>query len=252
MRITILGCGSSGGVPRIGGEWGVCDPTEPKNRRRRCSILVEHEGTRVLVDTSPDLREQLLDAEVTDLEGVIWTHDHADQTHGLDDLRVLAIHNRRRIEVWGDAETLTRLKHKFGYCFPKEASKAYPAIINDHLIDGPFQVGNLPILPFYQDHGTMPSLGFRFGDVSYANDVVQLDDSAFEAMAGSRVMIVDALRYRPHPTHAHLARALEWIERVGPERAILTNMHVDLDYHTLKAELPDGVVPAYDGMVIEV
>lgn len=251
MRVTILGCGSSGGVPRIGGEWGVCDPHEPKNRRRRCSILVEHEGTRVLVDTSPDLREQLLDAEVTDLEGVIWTHDHADQTHGLDDLRVLAIHNRRRIEVWGDAETLVRLKRKFGYCFPDEASAAYPAIVNDHLIDGPLQIGNLPILPFWQDHGTMPSLGFRFGDVSYANDVVRLDDAAFDAMAGSRVLIVDALRYRPHPTHAHLDRALEWIERVGPERAILTNMHVDLDYRTLKAELPDGVEPAYDGMIID-
>lgn len=251
MKITILGCGSSGGVPRIGGDWGDCDPGNPKNRRRRCSILVETGRTRVLVDTSPDMREQLLDANVTDLDGVVWTHDHADQTHGLDDLRVLAIMLRRRIDCWGDAETLKRLKRKFGYCFPQEASKAYPAIVTDHLIEGPFRIGDLDIIPFEQDHGTMTSLGFRFGPVSYANDVVQLDDRAFAAMAGSELMIVDALRYRPHPTHAHLDRALEWIARVKPARAVLTNMHVDLDYDRLAAELPDGVVPAYDGMVIE-
>lgn len=251
MRVTILGCGSSGGVPRIGDEWGACDPTNPKNRRRRCSILVENDGTRVLVDTSPDMREQLLDAGVDDVDGVLWTHDHADQTHGLDDLRVIAIRHRRRVEVWGDAETLKRLKAKFGYCFPEGTSGAYPAILNDHLIDGRFRIGHIDIRPFVQDHGTIPSLGFRFGPISYANDVVHLDDTAFEVMAGSEVLIVDALRYRPHPTHAHLDRALEWIERVGPKRAVLTNMHVDLDYETLKRELPAGVEPAYDGMVIE-
>jgi len=252
MRVTILGCGSSGGVPRIGGDWGACDPGNSRNRRRRCSILVENDDTTVLVDTSPDMREQLLDAGVTDLDGVVWTHDHADQTHGLDDLRAIAIRHRRRVEVWGDAETLRRLKSKFGYCFPEGTTGAYPAILNDHLIDGPFSIGSLSLTPFEQDHGTMPSLGFRIGGLSYANDVVDLNDAAFEVMAGSRVMIVDALRYTPHPTHAHLERALEWIERVAPASAILTNMHVDLDYETLKAELPTGVEPAYDGMVIEI
>lgn len=251
MKVTILGCGSSGGVPRIGNDWGACDPTNPKNRRRRCSILVEDAGTTVLIDTSPDMREQLLDAGVTDLDGVVWTHDHADQTHGLDDLRVIAIRHRRRVEVWGDAETLRRLKAKFGYCFPEGTTGAYPAILNDHLIDGPFRVKDMDIRPFEQDHGTMSSLGFRIGGLAYANDVVHLDDAAFEAMADCEVMVVDALRYTPHPTHAHLERALEWIERVGPQRAVLTNMHVDLDYETLKGELPDHIVPAYDGMVIE-
>lgn len=252
MKVTILGCGSSGGVPRIGGDWGVCDPNNPKNRRRRCSILVQDAATTVLIDTSPDMREQLLDAEVTDLDGVVWTHDHADQTHGLDDLRAIAIRHRRRVNVWGDAETLRRLKAKFGYCFPEGTTGAYPAILNDHLIDGDFQVGTLQFIPFQQDHGTMSSLGFRISGLSYANDVVQLDDTAFDVMAGSDVMIVDALRYTPHPTHAHLERALEWIDRVQPREAILTNMHVDLDYETLKKELPAGVIPAYDGMVVTV
>ncbi|WP_416896912.1 MAG: MBL fold metallo-hydrolase [Minwuia sp.] len=252
MRVTILGCGSSGGVPRIGGDWGACDPSNPKNRRRRCSILVEDAGTTVLIDTAPDMREQLLDAGVGDLDGVVWTHDHADQTHGLDDLRVIAIRHRRRVNVWGDAETLRRLKAKFGYCFPEGTTGAYPAILNDHLIEGPFAVGNMHLVPFEQDHGTMKSLGFRIGDLAYANDVVRLDDAAFEAMAGARVMIVDALRYTPHPTHANVEQALEWIARVGPERAVLTNLHVDLDYETLKAELPDGIEPAYDGMIVDV
>lgn len=252
MKVTILGCGSSGGVPRIGNDWGVCDPSNPKNRRRRCSILLEQDGASVLIDTSPDMREQLLDADVTDLEGVVWTHDHADQTHGLDDLRAIAIRHRRRVNVWGDAETLRRLKAKFGYCFPEGTTGAYPAILKDHLIDGPFSTGTFEFIPFEQDHGTMPSLGFRIGGLAYANDVVNLDDNAFDVMAGCDVMIVDALRYTPHPTHAHLERALEWISRVRPLRALLTNMHVDLDYDTLSGELPDGVVPAYDGMVLEV
>lgn len=250
MKVTILGCGSSGGVPRIGGDWGACDPSNPKNRRRRCSILLENAETTVLIDTSPDMREQLLDAGVTDLDGVVWTHDHADQTHGLDDLRAIAIRHRRRVNVWGDAETLRRLKAKFSYCFPEGTTGAYPAILNDHLIEGPFSVGGLDLVPFDQDHGTMRSLGFRVGGMAYANDVVDLDDAAFAAMDGCEVMIVDALRYTPHPTHAHLERALEWIDRVGPQRAILTNMHVDLDYETLKAELPEGVEPAFDGMVV--
>ncbi len=252
MRITILGCGSSGGVPRIGNEWGACDPAEPKNRRRRCSILVADGDTTVLVDTSPDLREQLLDADVDDLDAVIWTHDHADQTHGIDELRVLAIRHRRRVVTWGDKATLDSLGAKFGYCFAQPADSWYPAILESNEITGPFTIGDLEIVPIEQDHGSMPSLGLRFGPVGYSNDCVTLPEAAFAALAGIRVWIVDALRYRPHPTHAHLERTLEWIARLKPERAIITNMHVDLDYHTLKRELPPGVEPAYDGMVIEV
>ena len=252
MRITILGCGSSGGVPRLGNEWGACDPAEPRNRRRRCSILVADGATTVLVDTSPDVREQLLDAGIDDLDAVIWTHDHADQTHGIDELRVLAIRHRRRLATWADARTLASLREKFGYCFTQAAESWYPAIMDTNQIDGPFTIGALDIEPFEQDHGTMPSLGLRFGPVGYSNDCVSLPDAAFAALAGIQVWIVDALRYRPHPTHAHLELALEWIARLKPERAILTNMHVDLDYQTLKRELPPGVEPAYDGMVIEV
>lgn len=251
MKVTILGCGSSGGVPRIGGEWGVCDPNNPKNRRGRCSILVHNDDTTVLIDTSPDMREQLLAAEVSDVDGVVWTHDHADQTHGLDDLRVIAIHNRRRVDVWGDDVTLQRLKRKFGYCFPDGVLPGYPAILNDHLISGDFDIGSLHFQPFEQDHGTMMSLGFRIGNFAYANDVVKLPEEAFDVMAGIDVLVVDALRYTPHPTHANVEQALEWIDRIRPKHAVLTNMHVDLDYETLKSELPDGVEPAYDGMVID-
>lgn len=250
MRITILGCGSSAGVPRIGNDWGACDPAEPRNRRRRCSILVERQGTRVLVDTSPDLREQLLDAGVSDLDGVIWTHDHADQTHGIDDLRVLALLRRRRVDVYGDAETLGSIRRKFDYCFADK--RGYPAILDPHLIEGPIRIGALEFHPFAQDHGTMPSLGLRFGTVGYSNDVVELGEEAFAALAGIEVWIVDALRYKPHPTHAHLERTLGWIERLHPRRAILTNMHIDMDYRALAAALPAGVEPAYDGMVVEV
>lgn len=250
MKVTILGCGSSPGVPRIDGSWGDCDPSEPRNRRRRSSILVQTEATSVLVDTSPDLREQFIAAGVKHLDGVVWSHDHADQTHGIDDLRYLSLIMRRQIEAWGDQMTLDRLQAKFHYCF--EGNTGYPAIIKAQLIPGPFRIGDIPIDPIEQDHGTIPSLGFRFGDIAYNNDLVRLPERAFEQLAGVKVWIVDALRYLPHPTHTHVAQTLEWIVRIKPERAILTNMHVDLDYRRLAAELPPGVEPAYDGMVIEV
>ncbi len=252
MKVTILGCGTSGGVPRIGNEWGACDPNEPKNRRRRCSILVENEGTKVLIDTSPDIREQLLDAGVTDLDGVVWTHEHADQCHGIDELRVLTIRNRRRMEVWGDDATLSVLKRRFDYCFEQLPGSPYPAILQDHLITGEFSVGNIDFIPFEQDHGAIHSLGFRMGKIGYSNDLVNLDDHGFEILEGVDTWIVDAMRYKPHPTHVNLETALKWIERLKPRRAILTNMHVDLDYQTLIKELPEGVEPAYDGMEINV
>lgn len=250
MKAIILGCGTSTGVPRIDGSWGACDPANPKNDRMRGSILVEHGNTRVLVDTSPDLRRQLLNNRINWLTGVVWTHDHADQTHGIDDLRILAYTARRRVPVYGDAFTLRRLTSKFAYCF--EEMNGYPAIVEQHLIQGTFVIGDIEITPFEQDHGTMKSLGFRFGpDLAYSNDVVELDDMAFDALAGVKVWIVDAMRYAPHPTHSHLERTLEWIARVKPERAILTNLHMDMDYETLRARLPAGVEPAFDGLTIE-
>lgn len=261
LKATILGSGSSGGVPRIGGadgrgEWGACDPKEPRNRRRRCSLLVERGTTQVLVDTTPDIREQLIDARVSRLDAVLITHDHADQLHGIDDLRMVAQNMMRRVDVYAADGTLRVLTSRFGYCF--KGNDAYPAVLQAHEIARPFRSfaiegegGAVPVLAFDQDHGTMVSQGFRFGPIAYSSDVVNLDDAAFAALAGVECWIVDALRYRPHPTHAHVDKALAWIERVKPKRAILTNLHVDLDYQTLRAALPAGVEPAFDGMVIE-
>jgi phosphoribosyl 1,2-cyclic phosphate phosphodiesterase len=254
MRVTILGCGTSGGVPRVGGDWGACDPKEPRNRRRRCSILVEQGATTVLIDTSPDLRDQMLDAEVKKLDAVIWTHDHADQCHGIDDLRAFWLHSQGKpVDGWTNQRTLDVLLKRFGYCFVQPAGSMYPAIIRPHVLDGPLAVGPIEFVPFEQDHGFgVVSLGFRFGPIGYSNDVVNLSDAAFTALEGVEVWIVDAMRYKPHPTHTHVERTLEWIARLKPKRAVLTNMHIDLDYQTLKRELPAGIEPAYDGMVIEV
>jgi len=250
MRIIILGSGSSTGVPRIDGDWGACDPQNPKNRRSRCSILVEQDDTRILVDTSPDLRRQFLDNNLNWVSAVVWTHDHADQTHGIDDLRILAYTAKHRVPGYGDADTMARLDKKFGYCF--KTMGGYPAIIEPHVIEGAFKLGPCDILPIAQDHGSMVSYGFRFGqDFAYSNDLVRLDDAAFAALEGVKLWVVDAMRYKPHPTHAHLDLTLEWIARVKPERAILTNLHMDMDYEELRRQLPPGIEPAYDGMVIE-
>lgn len=249
MRAIILGCGTSTGVPRIDGAWGACDPNEPRNRRLRGSILVEEGDTRVLVDTSPDLRQQFLANGIHHVSAVVWTHDHADQSHGIDDLRILAYAAQHRVPAYADAFTHDRLGLKFRYCF--ETLGGYPAILEKKLIDGPFRVGDIEILPFHQDHGEIHSLGFRFNKwLAYSNDVVNLDREAFAALQGVRVWIVDAMRYKPHPTHSHLERTLDWIAKVKPERAILTNLHIDMDYATLKAKLPAGVEPAYDSMEV--
>lgn len=251
--VTILGCGTSGGIPRVGGatgagEWGACRPDNPRNRRRRCSILVRHRGHTVLVDTSPDCREQLLAAGVGRIDAVLWTHDHADQTHGLDDLRPFALRDGP-IEAWSDRRTLDILQQRFSYCFETLPGSFYTPIYRTRLIEGmPFRAAGLDVVPFRQSHGSIDSLGFRFGPIAYANDVVALDDDAFAVLAGVDTLIVDAMRYRPHPTHAHLDLALEWIARVRPRRAILTNMHVDMDYDEVMKRTPAHVEPAYDGM----
>lgn len=269
LRVTILGSGSSGGVPRFGGadgagEWGACDPLEPKNRRTRCSILVERahkefgfqhdKVTSVLVDTSPDMRAQLLTARCSRLDAVLFTHDHADQCHGIDDLRVFALQMRRRIPVFVDEATTGGILSRFDYCFVQKPGSYYPAILDKRdmppcgapfEIDGP--AGAIPAEAFLQFHGGVNSLGFRFGGVAYSSDVVDMPEESFKALEGVETWIVDALQYKPHKTHAHLDLTLEWIARVKPKRAILTNLHVPMDYQTLLRELPEGVEPAYDG-----
>jgi len=264
LEAIILGCGSSAGVPRLGGadgggDWGACDPGNPKNRRRRCSVLLRRGGTTVLVDTSPDMREQLLAAHVTRLDGVLMTHPHADQTNGIDDLRPLTFISRKRIEMYADGATLKHLKRQFDYCFEAPPGSEYPAIINGHAIPEPFVPfeiagagGPLPILAFWQAHGPAArSLGFRSGGLAYSSDVNGLDEQAFAALEGVEVWILDALRYREHPTHANIETALGWIAQVKPKRAILTNFNIDVDYARLASELPRGVEPAYDGMIVD-
>lgn len=255
MKVTILGCGASGGVPRIGGadgrgDWENCDPAEPRNRRMRASILVQQGATTLLVDTSPDLRNQCLRFGVTRLDGVLYTHDHADHTHGVDDLRPL--HNQKRgpTRLLADPGTLGSLKSRFAYAFAPE-DESYRPFVAGQEIDGPFRVGEIDVVPFPQSHGNITSLGFRFGPIAYSTDLVSLPDESYRALSGVTVWIVDALRREPHPTHANVATALAMIERAKPERAILTHMTATLDYRKLAAELPSGIEPAYDGMVIE-
>ncbi|MDQ2082672.1 MBL fold metallo-hydrolase [Xanthobacteraceae bacterium Astr-EGSB] len=262
LTVTILGCGSSGGVPRPALGWGACNPQNPKNRRRRCSLLVERRNgdkvTRLLVDTSPDLREQLLDAGVDHLDGVLYTHEHADHTHGIDDLRALFIHQRRRIDAYMDDPTARVLFHRFGYCFVTPPGSGYPPIMTEHRIKPgePIAIagegGVITALPFLQDHGDIVSLGFRFDGVAYSSDLVRLPDESVAAVEGLDLWIIDALRYRSHPSHFSVDDALAWIARMKPRRAILTNLHSDLDYDELAARLPENVVPAYDGLRVEV
>ena len=262
LQATILGCGSSAGVPRLGGpdgagDWGACDPNNPKNRRRRCSLLVQHGKTAVLVDTSPDMREQLLGSRVTHLDAVLMTHPHADQTNGIDDLRPLTYLMKKRVDMYADQRTLTHLSQQFSYCFTSVAG--YPAIITGHVITEPFSEfeiegggGIIPVLAFWQEHGPVRSLGFRFGSLAYSSDVSSLSEPAFAALEGIDTWILDALRYTPHPTHANVETALEWIARIKPRRAVLTNLHLDIDYAELARQLPAGVEPAYDGMIVDV
>jgi phosphoribosyl 1,2-cyclic phosphate phosphodiesterase len=257
MTFTILGSGSSGGVPRLGDQWGACDPNEIKNRRRRCSLLVERGETTALVDTSPDMREQLLDAGCGHLDAVLYTHDHADQVNGIDDLRMIAYNMRQRVPVFMDRPTSRTLMRRFDYCFIQEEGSYYPPILEEiHMPDPGDELiifgkgGDIVAMPFLQHHGNIDSLGFRFGPLAYSADVVGLPEESFARLEGVRCWIVDALRHDKHISHSHVAQTLEWIDRIKPELAILTNLHVDLDYQTLKSELPEGVIPAYDGLQI--
>jgi phosphoribosyl 1,2-cyclic phosphate phosphodiesterase len=261
LRFTILGCGASPGVPRIDGAWGACDPANPKNRRRRCSMLVQRfEGdahTDVLVDTGPDLREQMIPTGLRSLDGVLYSHDHADHTHGIDDLRILAFNQRKLIDLYFDEPTAAIIMSRFDYCFATRPGSSYPPIVKGHVIEPGREVvisgagGDLHALPFRQLHGDIQSIGFRFGGLAYSSDLHGLPDESMPLLEDLDVWILDSLRYAYHPSHFSVEQALEWIERVKPRRAILTHLHMDLDYEALRAELPEGVEPAYDGMVIE-
>lgn len=261
---TILGCGSSGGVPRIGNDWGICDPSNPRNRRRRCALLIEawrdgiSQPTRVLVDTGADLREQLLDAQVDRVDAVLYTHEHADHTHGIDDLRVLALRNRQRVDVYFTAHCRERLHEAFGYCFVTPQGSAYPPILNGHTIvpgdllaiEGPG--GTLEVQSFLQHHGDIESLGFKIGRTAYCCDLSGFPKSAEPFLADLDIWILDALRPTPHPSHLSLPETLALIERHQPRQAVLTDMHIDLDYAKTDAETPPNVTPAFDGMQIDV
>ena len=257
-RFTILGCGSSGGVPRLGGVWGDCDPENPRNTRRRCSMLIEQEGpegtTRVLIDTAPDLRAQLLDAGVGTLDAVVFTHSHADHVHGLDDLRVVVFNKRERLDVWADGDTQNALMSRFAYAFVQPEGSPYPPILDMHTIEGDVTIagpgGPITLTPFSVNHGAMDALGFRVGGLVYLPDVADIPEAAWPLLMDLDIWVLDALRRTPHPTHAHLDRSLEWMARAAPKQGVLTNMHIDMDYDTLVGELPDYITPAYDGMVL--
>jgi phosphoribosyl 1,2-cyclic phosphate phosphodiesterase len=262
MRVTILGCGGSGGVPLIGGFWGACKPENPRNRRLRSSILVEEGDTRILVDSSPDLRQQMLalggDGR---LDAVLYTHAHADHLHGIDDLRVVNAIRKAPLDLYAAPETLEKIRTRFGYVLPPLAEGKrmpnpqgffYKPVLTAHAITGPFRVGAIDVLPFEQDHGFVKTLGFRFGRAAYSTDVVELGEGAFAALEGVSLWIVDALRLAPHDTHSHLEKTLGWIARVKPARAVLTHMNFEMDYDDVAARCPPGVEPGYDGLAIEV
>jgi phosphoribosyl 1,2-cyclic phosphate phosphodiesterase len=262
LALTILGSGSSAGVPRPALGWGRCDPNNPKNRRRRCSLLVErrsdHGTTRIVIDTSPDLREQLIDTNVDHIDAVFLTHEHADQTHGIDDLRSVVLHQRRRIPVYLNQSTAKDIVHRFSYCFISPPGSDYPPILTQHAIEaGESQSiegkgGEVSLSAFILKHGNIPALGYRIGDAAYTPDVSDIPRESWPLLENLDLWIVDGLRYTPHPSHFSVRDALAWIERFKPRRAVLTNLHSDLDYEELRGSLPPQVEPAYDGMCLTV
>jgi phosphoribosyl 1,2-cyclic phosphate phosphodiesterase len=263
-RFTILGCSSSPGVPRLNGDWGDCDPNNPRNRRTRAAFLVEQiapDGgqTVVVVDTGPDYREQMIAANVQRVDAVLYTHAHADHLHGIDDLRGYFILQKRRIPIHADPLTMERIRQGFAYCLETPPGGNYPPIVqpvlienldNDIVVDGPG--GRMRIRAHMQVHGDTHSLGFRIGDVAYCTDVSDFPEESIERLSGLDVLIIDALQYTRHPSHLSLEQALDWISRLDPKRAVLTHMHIPLDYETVMAETPDHVVPGYDGFSLEI
>lgn len=253
MKLTILGCGTSSGVPRIGDDWGACDPNDPRNRRTRASIIVESGKTRILVDTAPDLREQLLAAGIVHLDAVFWTHDHADHCHGIDDLRQVFHHRRAPVPGYARRETQDHLHRRFGYIF--DGRDGYPAVVDARILEDDMMLGDIRVRSVDQPHGDIWSTGFRFEkdgcSISYSTDFHEFTPAMIDLFAGTDVWVVDALRERPHPTHTHLAQTLDGIHAVQPGRAILTHMDQSMDYATLRAALPEGVEPGCDGLIVE-
>lgn len=251
LKLTILGCGTSSGVPRIGGDWGSCDPANPRNRRTRASILVESATTRILVDTGPDLREQLLSVHVDQVDAILWTHDHADHCHGIDDVRQIAQRRKAIVQGYARRQTMNLLKSRFGYAFT--GRPGYPPIIAGEVLpEGPLNIGDIRVDAVDQPHGDIFSTGFRFtvGDhsIGYSTDYHDATAEMLCFFHGVDIWVADALRDRPHPTHAHLSLTLDAIMQVRPRRAILTHMDNSMDYAWLAAMLPDGVEPGYDGL----
>lgn len=254
MKITILGCGAAGGVPMISVGWGKCDPTNPRNRRRRPSILVQAEGQTILVDSGPDVREQLLDANVRHLDAVLFTHAHADHVHGIDDLREVNRAMRAGIDAYGSPATLSEIGERFGYVFKPldpATTQIYKPVLRPRTVEGPFHVGPLEIVPFDQEHGFCRTTGYRFGRAAYSTDVVELPEQSMQLLEGLDLWIVGCLVDTPHETHAHIDKVLGWVERLKPQLTLITHMSPRLDYDALTASLPAGVAPAYDGQVIE-
>ena len=257
MKVTLLGCGGSAGVPlptgTPGGHWGNCDPNEPKNRRLRASVHVETQGRGILIDASPDLREQIIRFGIEHIDAVLFTHSHADHCHGLDDLRGFRYRREDSIPAYMDPVTYDELLARFHYAFDSSHKRhaLYPALMSDRRFEGPFEAAGVPVIPFHQDHGNVHSMGFRIGDFAYSTDVVELSDEALSMLGGLELWIVDCLRFDPHPTHSHFERTMGWIERVKPKRAVLTHLNHTVDYNVIRERCPPGVEPGYDGMTFE-
>ena len=255
MKVTILGCGPSGGVPGIGHVWGKCDPQNPKNRRLRPSILIENSDISLLVDTSPDIRQQLLNADLKSLDAVLYTHGHADHLHGIDDLRSINRLQSAPIDVFLNEETLKHIEQRFGYVLEPLAEGAnvfYKPVLIPHLVKSgiPFEVGGQSIMPILQDHGYCETIGYRIGDFAYSTDVVRMGEESFELLRGVKVWVIGTLIDKPHQTHADVDKALRWIKDISPERAFLTHLSVGLDYQALREKLPENVEPCFDGLEI--
>ncbi|NDC56126.1 MAG: MBL fold metallo-hydrolase [Alphaproteobacteria bacterium] len=254
MKITVLGCGGSGGVPLIGNQWGHADPNNPKNYRTRPSIFIQEGQTSVLIDTTPDMRQQLLRENITRVTHVLFTHAHADHTNGFDDIRSLNHLLKAKIPIYADEETGAELASRFAYAFqaPRDDGFYQPSVVLNNFSEEPLKIGELTFIPIKQDHGYSTSWGFRVGDFAYNTDVKNFSDESLSALEGVKVWIVDALREEPHMTHSHLKQTLRWIRHLSPQQAYLTHMNHTVDFDEYHKKTPENVCPAWDGLVIEI